>query len=85
MIRVLAIAILVSLLGTGSAVAQGSCAARALGEDGKPLAGAARTSFMKKCCEASALDKEGKPLEGAAKTSYLEKCESAFTVPEERG
>ena len=85
MFRVFATAILVSLLGIGSAVAQGSCAARALGEDGKPLAGAARTGFMKRCCEASALDKDGKPLEGAAKASYLEKCEGAFSAPEERG
>jgi hypothetical protein len=84
MFRVLAIAILVSLLGIGSAVAQGSCAARALSEDGKPLAGAARTSFMKKCCEASALDKDRKPLEGAAKTSYLEMCESAVLAPAAR-
>jgi hypothetical protein len=84
MFRVLATAILVSLLGIGSAIAQGSCATRAIGEHGKPLAGAARTSFMKRCCEASALDKEGKPLEGAARASYLENCEGAFSAPEER-
>jgi hypothetical protein len=83
--RALATAILVSLFGIGSAVAQGSCATRARDEDGKPLAGAARTSFMKKCCEASALDKDGKPLEGDAKASYLEKCQSAFSAPAERG
>jgi hypothetical protein len=58
---------------------------RAIGEDGKPLAGAARTSFMKSCCEASALDKDGKPLAGTAKASYVENCESAFSAPEERG
>jgi hypothetical protein len=85
MFRALATTILVLLLGIGSAVAQGSCATRAISEDGKPLAGAARTSFMKKCCEASALDKAGKPLEGAAKASYLEKCEGAFSAPEDRG
>jgi hypothetical protein len=85
MFRALATAVLISLLGIGSAVAQGSCATRAIGEDGKPLAGAARTSFMKRCCEASALDQNGKPLEGTAKASYLEKCESAFSAPEERG
>jgi hypothetical protein len=81
----LAPAILVSLLGIGSAIAQGSCATRAIGKDGKALAGAARTSFMKECCEASALDKDGKPLEGSARASYLEKCASAFPAPEERG
>jgi hypothetical protein len=80
-----ATAILVSLLGIGSAVAQGFCATRAIGKDGKPLAGAARTAFMKQCCEATALDKDGKPLEGAARASYLEKCEGAFSAPDERG
>ena len=31
-------------------VATGSgCSAKAIGKDGKPLAGAAKTSFMKKC------------------------------------
>jgi hypothetical protein len=65
MFRMLAPAILVSLLGIGPAVAQGFCATRAIDKDGKPLAGAARTAFMKQCCEATALDKDGKPLEGA--------------------
>jgi hypothetical protein len=31
-----------------------ACAAKAVGKDGKPLAGAAKTSSMKKCCEAGA-------------------------------
>jgi len=46
--------------------------------DKKKLAGAAKTSFMKKCetdaqskCEASAADKK---LAGAAKTSHVKKC-----------
>ena len=85
MSRTIATATLFLLFGIGSVVAQGSCAARAISEDGKPLAGAARTSFMKKCCEASALDKDGKPLEGDAKASFLEKCQSSFSAPEERG
>jgi hypothetical protein len=42
--------------------------------DGKPLARAAKTSFMQKCCEESAKSKDGKPLAGAAKVSYVEKC-----------
>jgi hypothetical protein len=46
----------------------------------KKLAGAARTSFMKKCqadaltaCTASASDKK---LAGAAKASFLKKCQA---------
>ncbi len=42
--------------------------------EGKPLAGAAKTSFMKKCCNDSAVSSEGKPLSGAAKTSFVTKC-----------
>jgi hypothetical protein len=53
-------------------------------KNGKPLHGAAKTSFMKKCggdsspsgCEAKAVDKNGKPLHGAAKTSFMKKCEA---------
>lgn len=67
--------LLVSAFACGSAVAQ-SCATKAVGKDGKALAGAAKTSFVKKCCEDSAMGKDGKPLAGAAKTSYVKKCES---------
>jgi len=73
------------LFGIGSAIAQGSCATRAMSEDGKPLAGPARTNFMKKCCEDSALDKDGKPLQGDAKATYLERCQGSFSEPAERG
>ena len=63
----------------------GSCEAKAVSKDGKPLAGAAKASFMKKCereaggsaqaaCEAKALSKDGKPLSGAAKASSIKKC-----------
>lgn len=60
----------------GSAFAAGpSCAAAA---DQKKLAGAAKTSFLKKCekdaaatCDATAADKK---LSGAAKTSFAKKC-----------
>jgi hypothetical protein len=56
-----------------------SCEARAIDKNGKPLAGAAKTSFLKKCegnCEAKAIDKNGKPLAGAAKASFIKKCEA---------
>lgn len=65
-----------------------SCAAKAVGKNGKPLAGAAKASFMKKCekeqgpaaaptCESKAVDKNGKPLAGAAKKSFMKKCEAS--------
>lgn len=55
-----------------SAAAQATCAATA---QDKKLAGAAKSSFMKKCandtCEAAAAEKK---LAGAAKTSFMKKC-----------
>jgi hypothetical protein len=63
-----------------------NCEAKAVGKDGKPLSGAAKTSFMKKCeagmkgsgdCESKAVGSNGKPLTGAAKTSFMKKCEAA--------
>ena len=65
--------------------ADAACEAKAMDKNGKPLAGAAKTSFMKKCegdakggaaCETKAMDKNGKPLAGAAKTSFIKKCEA---------
>ncbi len=76
MVRIIATAILVSLIGLGSAVAQNSCATKAVSKDGKPLAGAARTSSIKKCCEDSALSADGKKLSGAAKASFVKKCQT---------
>jgi hypothetical protein len=68
---------------TGASPAPSSCEDQAVGKDGKKLAGAAKTSFLKKCeadnkpaCEAKAIDKNGKKLAGAAKTSFLKKCEA---------
>jgi hypothetical protein len=62
------------------AMAQESCKSKAVGSNGRPLAGAALKSFMTKCakdaCEPKAIDKNGKPLAGAAKASFLKKCES---------
>ena len=61
------------------AFAQESCKSKAIGKDGKPLAGAALNSFMAKCakdaCEPKAIDKNGKPLAGAAKDSFMKKCQ----------
>ena len=65
-------------LGT-AAIAQESCETKAVGKDGKALAGAAKSSYMKKCMADSrttkAVSAEGKPLSGAAKTSFMKKCE----------
>jgi hypothetical protein len=63
-----------------------TCDAKAVDKNGKPLAGAAKTSSIKKCekaaksaaapaCAAKAIDKNGKPLAGAAKNSFIKKCE----------
>jgi len=74
---------LVAVLATfaaGSAFAEESCDTRAMSKDGKPLAGAAKTSFMKKCmmesCETKAVGSDGKKLAGAAKNSFMKKCEA---------
>ena len=55
--------------------------------EGKPLAGAAKAAFLKKCqadnpapaasgCAEKAVGKNGKPLAGAAKTAFMKKCEA---------
>jgi len=71
-----AIAAVLLTFATGSAFAANSCETKAMSKDGKPLAGAAKMSSMKKCCEEMAISKEGKPLSGAAKTSFIKKCAS---------
>ena len=43
------LAAIITAFALGSAAAQESCDSKAVGKDGKPLAGAAKTSFMKKC------------------------------------
>ena len=77
--RVMIVA-LMSAFAIGSALAQESCESKAVGKDGKALAGAAKTSFLKKCkadaCEPKAVDKDGKKLSGAARSSFLKKCEA---------
>jgi len=71
------LAALIASLAAGTAMAQ-SCESRAMGKDGKPLHGAAKTSFMNKCkrdaCEGKAIGKDGKALHGAAKNSFMTKC-----------
>jgi len=80
MIRTVFVAALLATFAVGSAMAQESCESKAMGKDGKALAGAAKTSFMKKCmadsCETKAVSSDGKPLSGAAKNSFLKKCEA---------
>ncbi len=72
------LAVLITSFTVGSALAQ-SCETQAVSKDGKPLAGAAKTSFIKKCkvdaCATKAVSKDGKPLTGAAKNSFMKKCE----------
>ncbi len=69
----IALVALITSFAIGSAMAQ-SCSSKAVGSDGKPLAGAAKTSFMKKCCNDGAVGSDGKPLSGAAKNSFVAKC-----------
>ena len=73
------LAAVIASFAVGSAFAQESCETKAVGKDGKALAGAAKTSFMKKCmadtCATKAMSADGKPLAGAAKTSFMKKCE----------
>lgn len=65
--------------------ADATCEAKAVDKNGKPLAGAAKESSIKKCekmaaagaaCETKAVDKNGKALAGAAKNSFMKKCEA---------
>ena len=80
MMKRIFLAAIVATFAIGSAFAQETCESKAVGKDGKQLAGAAQTSFMKKCmadtCEAKAVGSDGKKLSGAAKTSFMKKCES---------
>lgn len=73
-----------------AAAAPGDCESKAVDKNGKPLHGAAKAAFMKKCtggtgpvgeakghnCEAKAVSKAGKPLHGAAKDKFMKKCEA---------
>ena len=71
-------AALIAALAIGPAMAQETCASKAVGKNGKPLAGAALNSYLKKCkrqaCLPKAVSAEGKKLSGAAKNSFMRKC-----------
>ena len=79
MMKRIFLAAIVATFAAGSAFAEDTCESKAVGKDGKPLAGAAKTSFMKKCkaeaCTPKAVSADGKPLAGAAKNSFMKKCE----------
>jgi psiF repeat len=67
----------ISLMAANAWADQTTCTSQAMD---KKLAGAAKTSFMKKCqadalaaCTATASDKK---LAGAAKTSFMKKCQA---------
>jgi hypothetical protein len=71
------LAALIANLAISTAAAQ-SCESQAVSAAGKPLHGAAKTSFVKKCkrnaCAGKAVSAEGRPLHGAAKNSFIAKC-----------
>ena len=79
MTRVILVALITSCV-IGNAMAQ-SCESKAVSAEGKPLHGAAKTSFLRKCkqdaCESKAISAEGKPLHGAAKNSFMAKCKKS--------
>jgi hypothetical protein len=56
-----------------------TCELHAMDRNGKPLAGTARSSFIKKCkhemCARKAIGSDGRPLVGAAKVSFMKNCE----------
>lgn len=84
--RTLAIILALAVSGSAFAADGSACEAKAVGKNGKPLTGAAKSSFLKKCekgsaggdkaaqCEEKALSKDGKKLSGAAKTANVKKC-----------
>ena len=81
MMKRIFLAAVVATFAAGSAFAADTCESKAVGKDGKALAGAAKTSFLKKCkedaCTTKAVGSDGKPLAGAAKNSFMKKCETS--------
>jgi len=75
-----AAAFMIAMFFATSALAQTACKTQAVSKEGKPLAGAAKTAFVKKCkkdaCEPKAIGSNGKPLAGAAKASFMKKCQN---------
>jgi hypothetical protein len=65
---------MITCLAVGTAAAQ-SCDSQAVSANGKPLHGAAKMSFVKKCkrdaCGGKAVSAEGKPLHGVAMNSFM--------------
>lgn len=82
--RALFASLTLALLATMAHAGDATCEAKAVDKNGKALAGAAKTSFLKKCerdaaaasakdtCMTQAADKK---LKGAAKNSFVKKCE----------
>ncbi len=82
MIKTFALATLALCLAGAPTLAYADDACMTQSTD-KKLAGAAKTSFLKKCektaCESQAADKK---LHGAAQTSFVKKCvNDALTMP----
>jgi hypothetical protein len=77
----LLLAALALSLNFAYASAQEACENKAVSKDGRPLVGAAKASFLKKCkrdtYQAKAVDRNGKALAGAAKKSFMQSCERA--------
>jgi hypothetical protein len=73
------LAALVLSLNFATASAQETCESKAVSKEGRPLAGAAKASFLKKCkrdtCQIKAVGRDGRPLAGAAKKSFMQKCQ----------
>ena len=76
-----------SVLFAQAVTAASDCESSAISKAGKPLAGATKASFIKKCeadakggasagsgCAEKAIDNNGKLLSGAAKTSFMKTC-----------
>jgi hypothetical protein len=61
MLRRLMLAVVVVTFAGGAALAQETCHSKAVGKDGKPLAGAAKTSFMKKWYGRHLRNQSGEP------------------------
>ena len=88
MSKLIACLFAVSMLFAQVATAASDCESKAVSKAGKPLSGAAKASFIKKCeadakggaaasgCAEKAVGKNGKPLAGAAKASFMKKCEA---------
>jgi hypothetical protein len=80
--RRLVFAVVIALFAAGPAPAQDttSCEAKAIDKNGKPMQGAVKQKFLKKCkteaCLPKAVDKNGKPMQGAVKDTFMKKCEA---------